>query len=69
MLRLKSPKMLSNQYPDSMKGSEHVSHYIDTCVKQYNASEKGKISIGDKKKGDDIVVERWRGNKNARCLL
>ena len=45
MLRLKSPKMVSNQYPDSMNGSEYVSHYIDTCVKQYNTLGKATLSM------------------------
>jgi len=32
MLRLKSPKMLGNRDPGGMKGSKHVTLYIDTSV-------------------------------------
>jgi hypothetical protein len=96
--------MLGNLYPDCMKGSERVSHYIHTCKNNTIPQERkkmvkviyegddfkrmmrtdmlklqqlvdakkvgifevdykeGKIKVEIKKKGDDIVVKRWRAN-------
>ena len=46
--------MLSNLYPDCMKGSERVSHYIDTCDKQYNTIGKVKKMVKVIYEGDDF---------------